>query len=110
MINNKLRDYIQRDFEASHAYVFNLPSFDDSIIGLTEDNRVVYDYDLMVQEFSKDANISWADAIEFIEYNTIRSLPHIKEQVRPVIIFHSETINGIKERELNYDSDQAKRF
>ena len=33
------------------------------------------------------------EAIEFIEYNTIRSLPYIKEQVRPIIIFHSETLN-----------------
>ena len=110
MINNKLRDYLKTDREASDAYIMNLPSFDYSIVGLTEDKRIIYDYDLMVQEFAKDSNVSWAEAIEFIEYNTIRSLPYIKEQVRPIIIFHSENINRIKERELNYDSDQTKHF
>ena len=110
MINNILRNFLRTYCEASDAYIMNLPSFDDSIVGVTEDKRVVYDYDLMVREFAKDSNVSWAEAIEFIEYNTIRSLPYIKEQVRPIIIFHSENINGIKERELKHDSDQTKHF
>lgn len=42
-------------------------SYDDALIGVTEDNRAVYDFDKMV---------TWLEAVEWIEYNTIRALPY----------------------------------
>lgn len=51
---------------------------DDSVIGVTTDGRLVYDYNRMVDAMvrSGDAD-SVDDAVEWIEYNTIRSLPYM---------------------------------
>lgn len=68
------------------AIVFNNPSFDNSIIGFTTDGRVVYDYDKMVQELMNDECISDQDAIDWIEYNTIRAIPYAGEMA-PIIMF-----------------------
>lgn len=67
------------------AIVFDNPSFDNSIIGYTIDGCAVYDYDKMVEELMNDDDISEQDAIDWIEYNTIRVLPYAGE-MRPVIM------------------------
>ena len=38
MINNELRDYIAEEHE--EAVVFNVPSYDNAIVGLSADQRV----------------------------------------------------------------------
>lgn len=51
-------------------------SYDNSIVGVTTDGRVVYDYDKMIEELMQDEEWSYEDAAEWISYNTIRSLPY----------------------------------
>lgn len=68
------------------AIVFDNPSFDNSIIGTTIDGNAVYDYDKMVEELMNDENMSEQDAIDWIEYNTIRAIPYAGNMA-PVIIF-----------------------
>lgn len=66
------------------AIVFENPSYDDAIIGVT-DGRVVYDFDKMVECLVNDEDMSEEEAIEFIEYNTIRALPYIENA--PIVMF-----------------------
>jgi hypothetical protein len=67
------------------SIVFENPDYDSAIIGVTEDDdRVVYDFDLMVKHLVDTDGITELEAIEFIEYNTIRSLPYVANA--PVII------------------------
>ncbi len=66
------------------AVVFENPSYDDAIIGVT-DGRVVYDFDKMVECLVNDEDMSEEEAIEFIEYNTIRALPYIENA--PIVMF-----------------------
>ena len=68
------------------AIYFENPSYADAIIGYTSDNRIVYDYNLMVESLMKEDNISEIDAIEFIEYNTIRALGYIGNEC-PIIVY-----------------------
>ena len=56
--------------------VFENPDYDDAIIGISHDNRVVYDFDSMVQCLRFDDDMTYDEAVEFIEYNTIRSIPY----------------------------------
>ena len=58
------------------AIVFDNMSYDGSIVGVTTDGRVVYDYNKMIDELMEDEGWSYEDAIEWIDYNTIRSLPY----------------------------------
>lgn len=58
--------------------------FDSAIIGVSHDDRVVYDYDEMVVGFAEENGITEEDAIDFIEFNTIRSLPYVEDS--PIIV------------------------
>lgn len=58
------------------AIVFDNMSYDGSIVGVTTDGRVVYDYDKMIEELMEDEGWSYEDAAEWIDYNTIRSIPY----------------------------------
>lgn len=61
-------------------------AYKDALVGVTSDMRAVYDEDIMVQEFAKYNNCSEEDALDFIEYNVIRSLPYYYD--RAPIIFN----------------------
>ena len=60
-------------------------SYDNSIIGVTEDGRAVYDMNKMMEEFAEDEGCDSMEAIEWIEYNTIRAIPYMGERC-PIII------------------------
>lgn len=60
--------------------VFSNPSFNNSIIGISYDGRAIYDFDLMEEE-----SIDFEDALEFIEYNTLRALPYMGDNA-PIIL------------------------
>lgn len=67
------------------AVVFDNPDYDDAIIGVTEEGRVVYDFDAMVKILVERDGMDETEAIEFIEYNTIRALPYAGENP-PIIM------------------------
>jgi hypothetical protein len=75
MVNQERRDTIAEMY-GDDTMVFDNPSFDNSIIGVSENGQVIYDYDSMVLELMDDDNIGADDAIDFIDYNTIRSLAY----------------------------------
>lgn len=81
-VNLKLRTLLPED-----SLVFDNASYDNSIVGITTDNRVVYDYDKMIAELMEDEEWSYDDAVDWIEYNTIRSLPYAGEKA-PIIMYH----------------------
>lgn len=74
--------------EAGHEDVVIFTDFDykDAFLGLTHDGRAVYDYDLMVQYLVDTEEMTSDDAIEWIEYNTIRSLPYAGPKA-PVVLY-----------------------
>ena len=81
-VNQQLRDELPED-----AIVFgNMLSYDGSIVGVTTDGRVVYDYDKMVEELMTDESLSYEEAADWINYNTIRSIPYAGENA-PIIMY-----------------------
>ena len=71
--------------------VFENYSYDDALIGVTEDNRAVYDFDKMVDWLCRNEGFTVTEAIEWIEYNTIRSLPYAGEDA-PIIMYRLEEL------------------
>lgn len=65
------------------------PSFDKSIIGVTDEKQVIYDYNLMVKELMEDDDMKELEAIEFIDYNTMRAIPYFPNA--PIIMTYSVT-------------------
>ena len=84
-MDQNIRDMVD-EYGHEETLVFDNPDFDEAIIGVTHDGRAVYDYDEMVYCLMEDDKISEEEAIDFIEYNTIRSLPYAGEYA-PVIMF-----------------------
>lgn len=80
---NDVKELIE-EYEYEDVVIFSNPSYASAFMGISEDNRAIYDYDLMVK-FLMEEGCSGTDAIEFIEYNTIRSLPYYEN---PPIIMH----------------------
>ena len=64
---------------------FENPSFEGAIIGVTTDDRYVYSYEQMIHWLMKEEDWSEEDAIDWIDYNTIRSLGYIEDA--PVIMY-----------------------
>ena len=79
-VNLLIREQLPYD-----SIVFDNSSYDNSIVGVTLDGRVIYDYDLMIEEYMNDNDCSYEDAIDWIEYNTIRSLSYVGSKA-PVIV------------------------
>ena len=69
--------------------LFENPRYPNSIIGLTVDDRAIYDMEQMIVDLMSENEISYIDALEFIEYNTIRALPYMGEDA-PIILYTKE--------------------
>ena len=83
-VNLELRAELPED-----AIVFDNMSYDGSIVGVTTDSRVVYDYDKMIEKLMQDEGWSYEDAIDWIEYNTIGGMCPPKDMVgNPPIIMY----------------------
>lgn len=66
-------------------YLVNF-SYDDALIGVSHDGRAIYDFDLMVEWLMQEEDWTDDEAVEWIEYNTIRALPYFGEEA-PIIMY-----------------------
>lgn len=78
-LKNTLNDYCE-----TFCTIFENPDYIDAVIGISDDDRVIYDYDLMVQSLMKEDGMSEEEAIDFISYNTMRTIPYMENA--PIII------------------------
>ena len=90
MINQEKREILAE--LAPEAVIFDEPSFDNSIIGISTDGAIIYDYASMVEEFMGDNNCEYEEAADFIDYNTIRSIPYTSANGIPPIVSYSQLI------------------
>lgn len=67
--------------------IFSGDSYDDALIGVSSDGRAIYDFDLMVQWLMEKDNLDYTEAVEWIEYNTIRSLPYVGDGA-PIVMYN----------------------
>ena len=67
--------------------IFENPDYDSAIIGITENNQVVYDYEKMIEHLMQEDDMDYEEAVDFISYNTIRSLPYAGEGA-PIIMYN----------------------
>lgn len=67
-------------------------SYDGALIGVTDDGRAVYDYELMVEWLMDTEGWSYEDAAEWVSYNTLRALPYMGEDA-PIVINRLEDVD-----------------
>ena len=61
-------------------------SYDDALVGVSEDGRAIYNFDKMVDWLVDKYGWTDEEAVEWIEYNTIRALPYFGEGT-PIIMY-----------------------
>ena len=83
-------DLINEGLIAEDALKFESPSFDSAIIGVDYFGRLIYGYDKMITDLMETDNITEEEAIDFIDYNTIRSLPYYGENAPIIMIVNGD--------------------
>ena len=61
-------------------------AYDGSIVGITEGGSLVYSEDAMVEELMSDEGWTYEEAVEWLEYNTIRAVGYAKGGKPPILI------------------------
>ena len=59
------------DLAEDEIYLFEKPSYDGALIGVTDDNRAIYDYEKMIECLEKNEHWTYEEAVEWIEYNVL---------------------------------------
>ena len=83
-MNDKIREALC-DMGHEEAVIFDGPDYDEAIVGVTDEGQVVYDFDRMVQILVERDGLDPLEAIDFIDYNSIRALPYVEN---PPIVMH----------------------
>ena len=65
--------------------IYKNPNYDGALIGVTDNNIAVYDFDKMVDSLMKEDGLDEIEAIEWIEYNTMRANPYFENA--PIIMY-----------------------
>lgn len=84
-------DSLKEDIVANgyeDVVVFENPDYADAFIGISTDGRAVYSYDDMIACLMEEDGMTEEDAVDFIEFNTVRSLPYYGNSpiiVRPLV-------------------------
>lgn len=58
---------------------------EETLIGVDSNNRAVYDYEKMAWWLMKNWECTYEEAVDWIEYNTIRSLPYVGDGA-PIVV------------------------
>lgn len=78
--------YSIEDLQEEETMFFRNPDFTTAIVGISEDNRVVYDYDKMIEFLVEYENMTYEDATDFVCSDTIRALHHFPGN-KPIVMF-----------------------
>lgn len=83
-LNDLKNGLIENGYEDS--VVFENPDYITAVIGVSQDGQVIYEYEKMVEYLIETDGITEEEAIEFIDYNTIRALPYMGDK-QPIILY-----------------------
>ena len=81
---DQLKDWLcDRDYE--DTVILESPDYLSAVVGISDDGRLIYDYEKMVEHLVATDGMDYEEACEFIDFNTIGSLPSMGEK-RPIIL------------------------
>lgn len=67
--------------------VLESPDYISAIIGISENGRLIYSYDKMIEHLIDEEGMDAEEVMEFIDYNTIRALPYAGEMA-PIVSYN----------------------
>lgn len=84
----ELKEWLCENFHEDTA-VLESEDFIPAIIGISEDERLVYSHELMVKQLMRNQGMDYEEAVDFISYDIIRMLPYAGEYA-PIIMYDIE--------------------
>lgn len=66
--------------------IFEDESYDDALVGVSEDGRAIYNFDKMCEYLMNKYGWSDIESIEWIEVNTLRALPYYSSKA-PIVMY-----------------------
>ena len=81
-INELVAEY---GFDDDGVIIFENYDYASAFIGFTHDGRAVYNYELMLDYLIDEQGFIYEDAVEWIDYNTIRAIGYNSKD--PIILF-----------------------
>lgn len=81
-----MRTAEERLLEAGYEDTIIMDDYDEALVGVSEEGRAIYDYYLMLDCLAKRDGMTHEEAAEWIDYNTIRSLPYMGAMA-PIILY-----------------------
>ena len=67
---------------------FDNLSYDNAIIGISTDDRIIYDYNKLLDVLQNEYGFTLEDAISHIDFNIIRSLDYNENS--PIIMYDDD--------------------
>lgn len=95
MDNEKINEIVT-ELGYEEVLLFEKYDYADALIGISADGRAVYSYEKMINFLIKKENFSYEDAVEWIDYNTLRALPYFGDKA-PVIVTEEEYFKECEE-------------
>ena len=91
--SNKFNRYatdekLKEDYERScdgNCYIID--GYSGAAIGISQDGRIVYDFDKIIDIMRERDGMATEEAVEFYEYNIVRSFPYFRPS--PIIMRHN---------------------
>ena len=83
-ISNVEQLLLDNDLEGTPFFTGD--DYDTAILGYTDDGKLVYSYDKMIEWLMDNDNMNSIDAQEWIDYNVIRTVPYMGEK-QPIIVY-----------------------
>ena len=83
MKHEELQEYLTKEY-GGYA-LFEPEHYDEGIIGITENGNVIYSYELLGEALMLHDGMTYEEAIEWLDYNTIRTIPYMGE-FKPIIM------------------------
>ena len=72
----ELREYLEAQGYEETVF-FENPSFVKAITGITDSGQLIYNFDMMIEAAMEEEGWDAEGAIEWIEFNTLRSIPYM---------------------------------
>ena len=82
---DELYEYLKAQEHKETVFFVN-PSFVKAITGITDSGQLIYDYNLMIAAAMEEEGWSCEEAVEWIDYNTLRSIPYMGS-CHPIVSF-----------------------
>jgi len=84
---DELKEYLTSgDYQ---SVVLENPDYVTAVIGVTASGAVVYDYDKMIQFLVDKDNMDYEEAVDFVNYNTLRAIPYMNLEgaAQPIVVY-----------------------